>query len=37
LPLIRSRGGRMGFKWRSDASFLAMNFSNSVRVKSRKL
>src|SRR6478736_1551127 len=33
FPLIRSKGGRMGFKWRSDASFLAMNFRSSTRVK----
>src|SRR5258706_10519012 len=32
-PLIRRRGGRIGFRWRSDASFLAMNLSRSVRVK----
>src|SRR5260370_42106892 len=32
-PLIRRSGGRMGFRWRSEASFLAMNLSRSVSVK----
>ena len=36
-PLIRSKGGRMGFKWRSEASFLAMNLSNSARVNVPRL
>ena len=36
-PLIRSRGGRMGFKWRSEASFLAMNFKSSARVNVQRL
>ncbi len=30
--MIRSSGGLIGFKWRSDASFLAMNLSSSASV-----
>src|SRR5207249_8889783 len=30
LPLIRRRGGLMGFRWRSDASLLAMKRRNSA-------
>src|SRR5262249_52480984 len=37
FPLIRRRCGRMGFRWRSEASVVAMNFKSSVRVKEPKL
>ena len=33
FPLIRSKGGLIGFRWRSDASFVAMNRRNSASFR----